>query len=146
MMSIGRADSTVVRQRHSINKGDVLTREKRNYACDFIRCSGSTDRKAISKRCHYRFAFLKIGGGLTRGGTRGHGVDPYAARAVPPRQGAREVRDGALCRVVGTQPHCFCTITARLKSCPDENRSCDTDSSARPLLSQCLVVLSGSVR
>src|ERR1700685_3411117 len=81
-LSIGRADATVDRQNHSIDKDCVFTRQKRNHACYFIRCSGSTDRKAISKRCHYLFAFLKIGGGLTRGETRCHGVDPYAARAV----------------------------------------------------------------
>jgi hypothetical protein len=60
-LSIGRADSTFDGQNHSIDKDCVFTREKRNHACYFIRCSGSTDWETISKRCHYRFAFLKIG-------------------------------------------------------------------------------------
>src|ERR1700677_2570415 len=86
-LSIGRADYTVDRQNHSIDKDCVFTREKRNHACYFVRCSGSTDREAINKRCHDRFAFLKIGGGLTGGKTGCHGIDPHAARTVLQRQG-----------------------------------------------------------
>src|ERR1700678_3722004 len=93
-LSIRRADSTVDGQNHSIDKDCVFTREKRNHACYFIRCSGSTDRETISKRCHNRFAFLKIGGGLAGGETRRHRIDPHATRTVLQRQGAREIRDG----------------------------------------------------
>src|SRR5471030_3454927 len=103
-LSIGRADSTIDRQNHSIDKDGVLTREKRNYACDFIRLGGSTDREARNKRCHDRFAFLKISSGLIGGETRCHGVDPHATRAVLQRQSACEVRDGALRCVIGTHP------------------------------------------
>jgi hypothetical protein len=39
-LSIGRADSTIDWQNHSIDKDGVLTREKRNHACNFIRFGG----------------------------------------------------------------------------------------------------------
>src|ERR1700679_718466 len=97
-------ETAVDRQYHSIDKNSVLTREKCNHARDIIWCGGPADRESVTKGCHYCFTFLEICSGLTRVETGCHGIDPRATRAVLERQGAREVRDGSLCGVIGAQP------------------------------------------
>ena len=48
-LPVGRMETTVYRQVHTIDKEGVLTCEKRNDACDFIRCGGPADREAVTK-------------------------------------------------------------------------------------------------
>src|ERR1700684_3230221 len=81
-LPVGRMETSVDRQDHSIDKDGVLTGEKGNYTRDIVRCGSPTDRESVTKSDRYCFIFLEIGSGLRRGETRGHGVDAHATRAV----------------------------------------------------------------
>src|ERR1700677_2769764 len=103
-LPVGRMETTVDWQNHSIDEDGVFTSEKCNHTRDIVWCGGPTDWESVTKSGRYCFIFLEIGSGLRRGETRSHGVDAYATRAVLERQGAREVRHAALRRVICTNP------------------------------------------
>jgi hypothetical protein len=80
-LPIGRMETTVNRQVHSIDEEGVLTCEKCNHTRDFLWCSAPADREAVTKSRHYCFTLRKIDSGLGGSETRRHGVDPHAAGA-----------------------------------------------------------------
>src|ERR1035438_3610202 len=91
-LPVGRMETTVDWQNHSIDEDGVLTGEKCNHTRDIVWCGGPTDWESVTKSGHYCFNLLKIDRGLRGGETWSHGIDAHATRAVLERQGACEVR------------------------------------------------------
>jgi hypothetical protein len=56
-LPVGRMETTVDRQNHSVDKDGVLTCEKCNHTRDFIGCGGPADREAVKKSRHHCFTF-----------------------------------------------------------------------------------------